>query len=64
MDGLLIIKEYRNRYVASNLIKDIAAYYDCPIYLHADEDDTPKEIYYKLGFVKCNDTFDYFKSDN
>lgn len=60
MDGLLVIKEYRNRYVASNLIKHIAAYYDCPIYLHADEDDTPKEIYYKLGFIKCNVTFEYF----
>ena len=64
MDGLLVIKEYRNRYIASNLIKKIASFYDCPIYLHADDDDTPKEIYYKLGFIECANTFEYFKADN
>ena len=63
IDGLLVIKEYRNRYVASNLIKTIANYYACPIYLHASEDDTPKELYYKLGFEKVGVVYDYLRVD-
>ena len=63
MDGLLVVKEYRNKYVASNLIKAIAAYYQCPIYLHAEESETPKELYYKLGFEKCSISYDYLLLD-
>ncbi|MCR5078632.1 MAG: hypothetical protein K6B65_01750 [Bacilli bacterium] len=63
IDCLLVIEEERNKYVASNLIKDIGAYYSCPIYLHADEDDTPKELYAKLGFEKALISFDYLKVD-
>lgn len=58
-DGLLVIEEYRHRYVASNLLKEIARYYNCPIYLHADKSDTPKELYNKLGFIIIGETYDY-----
>lgn len=63
MDSLLTINEYRNKYVASNLIKEIANYYKVPIYLHADEEETPKEIYYKLGFKKIATSYDYLLVD-
>lgn len=63
MDGLLVINEYRHRYVASNLIKTIGAHYDCPIYLHADKSDTPKEMYRKLGFIVIEETYDYLLTE-
>lgn len=63
LDGLLVKKEFRNQYVASNLIKHVANFYKCPIYLHADEEDTPKIMYEKLGFVTINKSYDYLKLD-
>ncbi|MCR4562131.1 MAG: GNAT family N-acetyltransferase [Bacilli bacterium] len=63
LDALLVIEEYRNKYVASNLIKEIASYYDCPIFLHADDEETPKEMYKKLGFEIVAKIYDYLKVD-
>ena len=63
MDGLLVIGEYRHKYVASNLIKKIANHYECPIYLHADKTDTPKEMYQKLGFIIIAESYDYLLTE-
>lgn len=63
MDGLIIIEEYRNKHLASNLIKHIAQYYKCPIYLHADEQETAKEVYFKLGFKIIDKYYYYLKVD-
>ena len=64
LDGLLVVEEFRNMYVASNLIKYVANFYSCPIYLHASEDETAKELYKKLNFVTINKTYDYLKIDD
>ena len=64
VDGLLVEEAYRHQYVASNLLKFIAFYYQCPIYLHADDEETPKEIYAKLGFVTVSKGYEYLKLDN
>ena len=61
VDGLLVLKEYRNQYVASNLLAYIAHFYNCPIFLHAENDDTPKEMYEKLGFKTVSTSYDYLK---
>lgn len=63
VDGLLVLEEYRKRYIASNLIKYIAHFYNCPIFLHADNEETPKEMYSKLGFETIFTSFDYLKID-
>lgn len=64
VDGLLVVEEYRKQYIASNLLKYIAHFYNCPIFLHADDDDTPKEMYKKLGFIEISKSYDYLKLDN
>ena len=61
VDGLFVKEEFRNNFVASNLIKEIAAYYSSPIFLHADNSETPKELYYKLGFKEAKITYSYLK---
>jgi len=33
------------------------------MYLHADEDDTPKEMYRKLGFSNVKTAFTYLMTD-
>jgi len=63
VDGLLVRKEYRNRYVASNLLKYISDLYGCPEYLHASDDETPKIMYEKMRFKTIDQTFYYLKKD-
>ena len=60
MDGLLVDENYRHRYIASSLIneiinKDNNKYY----FLHAEEDDYPKDIYLKLGFEIVDKSYEY-----
>lgn len=64
LDALITVEEHRNEYIASNLIKHIANFYQCPIYLHADEEETAKELYKKLNFVTIETTYDYLKIDS
>lgn len=59
LDGLLVKENYRHQYVASNLIKHIVSFYNCPIYLHADDSETAKEMYKKLGFVTIDTNYAY-----
>ena len=61
VDGLLVVEEFRHQYIASNLLRYIASFYNCPIYLHADEEETPKMMYEKLGFKTIDKSYDYFK---
>lgn len=63
VDALLVVEEYRKQYVASNLLRYIAHFYNCPIYLHTEEEGTPKEMYLKLGFKPIAKFYDYLLLD-
>ena len=62
VDSLLVEENYRHQYVASNLLKHIGKTYNCPMYLHADADESVKEMYQKLGFRKLYQTYEYLKT--
>ena len=65
LDGLLVDEDYRHKNVASNLVKHIQEYYqNCPIYLHAEEDDYPQHIYEQLGFKTLYKKHEYLLLDN
>ena len=64
IDGLIVDEAHRKRYVATSLIVHIKnSFPDSKLYLHADEDDTPKEMYEKLGFETVDRLFEYMRSD-
>ena len=64
LDGLLVDEQYRHMNIASNLVKHIQSYYkNCPIYLHAEEDDYPQHIYEQLGFKTLYKKHEYLKLD-
>ena len=50
MDALVVREAFRKRYVATTLMKHIASQFKEEMFLHADADDTPKEMYGKMGF--------------
>lgn len=60
IDGIVVDTEYRNRYVATSLIGHIRkSDPDSILFLHADEEDTPKEMYLKMGFEITDRLFEY-----
>ena len=61
IDGLIVDTAYRKRYVATSLIKHIMeSYPNTILFLHADEDDSPKEMYLKMGFEVYDRLYEYF----
>lgn len=66
MDSLVVDEDYRHRYIATTLIKSIAeqAQRDgCILYLHADPEDTPKEMYARMGFETVDTVYEYLCTD-
>lgn len=64
IDGLVVNEEDRHQYVATTLLKHIAmTNRENLICLHADADDTPKEMYRKMGFVTVDVNYEYSSSD-
>lgn len=64
IDGLIVDSEYRKRYVATSLIAHIKdSYPDRILFLHADDDDTPKEMYRKMGFETIDRLYEYLCTD-
>ena len=61
MDALVVREAFRKRYVATTLMKHIASQFKEEMFLHADADDTPKEMYRKLGFETVDDLYEYLK---
>ena len=62
IDGLIVDEEYRKRYIATSLIAHIRdSYPDAQLYLHADEDDTPKQMYEKMGFEAVDKLYEYMR---
>lgn len=66
MDGLLVDKDFRHQYIATTLMKYIAEEVQkCGniLYLHADPEDTPKDMYAKMGFRVVDKVYEYLCTD-
>lgn len=61
MDALVVREAFRKRYVATTLMKHIASQFKEEMFLHADADDTPKEMYRKMGFESVDELYEYLK---
>lgn len=66
MDSLLVDEKLRHQYVATTLLKQIAEKAregGDILYLHADPDDTPKEMYARMGFQVVDQVYEYLCTD-
>ena len=61
MDALVVREAFRKRYVATTLMKHIASQFKEEMFLHADADDTPTEMYGKMGFETVDELYEYLK---
>jgi len=61
VDGLYIKEEFQKQGYGTTLLGLINRKYNKPIYLHADDSETAKNMYTKLGFVVLNRLYDYYK---
>ena len=61
MDALVVREAFRKRYVATTLMKHIVSQFKEEMFLHADADDTPKEMYRKMGFETVDELYEYLK---
>ncbi len=64
VDGLLVDEDYRHRQIATTLLKhavDEAA--GNVVFLHADQDGTPREMYERLGFREVDRKYEYLSTD-
>ncbi len=60
IDNMLVDENMRNQYVCTSLLKKIVdENSDKKIYLHADEDDTPRYLYERLGFRIADRGYEY-----
>jgi len=59
-DDLVVRKEYRNRYIATTIMKYIAENFKETICLHAAVNKTPKDMYAKMGFEIVATSYEYF----
>lgn len=59
-DGLLVDIAYRGRYIATTIIEEVVKRTQGNVLLlHADNDDTPKEMYKKMGFEVVHKAYEY-----
>lgn len=64
IDGLIVDDAHRHQYVATTLLKYIREKHSQDILiLHADNDDTPKDMYLKMGFIIVDRLYEYSKTD-
>lgn len=66
MDSLVVNEDYRHRYVATTLLRQIAEEARAEgkvLYLHADPDDTPKDMYARMGFEVVDKVYEYLCTD-
>ena len=61
LDALVVRESFRKRYVATTLMKHIASQFKEDMFLHADSDDTPKEMYEKMEFETVDRLYEYVK---
>lgn len=60
MDDLWVEPAYRNRYIATTLMKYIVKTFGGTLYLHADASATPKDMYARMGFETVETVYDYY----
>jgi len=66
MDGLLVDEEFWHQNIATTLMKHIAEKaqeHGNILYLHADSEDTPKDMYAKMGFQVVDRLYEYLCTD-
>lgn len=63
LDNLTVNEEIRHQYVASTLISYVISASNSTMYLHADDDDTPKHMYENMGFVEIDRIYEYLSMD-
>ncbi len=64
LDGLLVDMDHRHQHIGSSLIAHVAEKEaGKTLFLHAAEDDEPKEMYYKLGFCEKHRMYEYLCTD-
>ena len=64
IDGLIVDEAYRHQYIATTLMAHIAeTHADYTMFLHAEEEDTPKEMYLKMGFEVTDRLYEYLRTD-
>ncbi len=59
IDGLVVNEEYRKQYVATTLLSHIVKNFGKNVFLHADANDTPKEMYTRMGFTIIDKVYEY-----
>ena len=63
VDGLITDADYRRQYVATSLLAHIRDMHPKDtLFLHADEDDTPKDMYRKMGFEIVDRLYEYTRT--
>ena len=64
VDGLIVDEAVRCQHIATSLIAHIAETYPHrTLFLHADEEDTPKDMYLKMGFEITDRLYEYSCTD-
>lgn len=66
MDSLLVNQDFRCQHIATTLMKQIAVKARAKgnlLYLHADPEDTPKEMYARMGFQVADTVYEYLCTD-
>ena len=64
IDGLLVDRKYRYQKIATSLLHHVIEQENSRIvFLHADDDDTPKEMYQRLGFRISDRLYEYLGTD-
>lgn len=64
IDGLVTAEEERHKYVASSLLAEVIKRVPGhTVFLHASEDETPKEMYQKMGFQIVDRTYEYLSEN-
>ena len=64
LDGLIVDRSCRNQDVATTVIGSVRESHPGHILvLHADRDDTPKNMYLKMGFEIADSLYEYLRTD-
>ena len=63
VDGLIVDTDHRKQYVATSLLAHIRdTHPEDILFLHADENDTPKDMYLRMGFEIVDRLYEYTRT--
>lgn len=64
IDGLVTAEEERHKYVATSLLAEVVKRVPGhTVFLHASEEETPKEMYQKMGFQIVDRSYEYLSEE-